>query len=375
MPPFISGRLEIGNLDLEIISIIMSLSIGIVGLPNVGKSTLFNALTKKQAEAANYPFCTIDPNVGTVKVPDERLEKLAEVSQPKKIIPTIIEFVDIAGLVKGASQGEGLGNQFLSHIRECDAICEVVREFKDKNVMHVNGEVNPDGDRETINLELIFADLSTVEKRLARTSRDMKSGDKNIIKENEILLRLKKHLDAESAVRTFAMDEEEKAIIKSYGLLTQKPIIYVLNTDEDKSQQGKSWDGEVLQINAKVEQEIASLPEEEQEEYIKELGLDISGLDKLIKASYKLLGLQTFFTTGPDETRAWTVKAGAKAPQAAGEIHTDFEKGFIRAEIINWQDFISAGGEAKAKEKGLIRTEGKDYIMRDGDVCHFLFNK
>lgn len=353
----------------------MSLSIGIVGLPNVGKSTLFNALTKKQAEAANYPFCTIDPNVGTVKVPDERLEKLAEISKPKKIIPTIIEFVDIAGLVKGASQGEGLGNQFLSHIRECDAICEVVREFRDKNVIHVNGQVDPEGDRETINLELIFADLGTVDKRLARTSRDMKSGDKNIIRENELLLKLKKHLEEEKAVRTFPMNDEEKAIIKGFGLLTQKPIIYVLNSDEEREESSKSWDGEVLQINAKLEQEIASLPEEEQEEYIKELGLDISGLDKLIKASYKLLGLQTFFTTGPDETRAWTVKVGARAPQAAGEIHTDFEKGFIRAEIINWQEFINAGGESKAKEKGLIRTEGKDYLMQDGDVCHFLFNR
>lgn len=353
----------------------MSLSIGIVGLPNVGKSTLFNILTKKQVEASNYPFCTIDPNVGVVKVPDERLDKIAQISQPAKIIPTFIEFTDIAGLVKGAHEGEGLGNQFLSHIRECDAICEVVRDFKDPNVIHVNGEIDPMGDQETINMELIFADLKTIEKRLEKVAREIKSGDKEIAKQKEILEKIKVLLDQGKAARELEIKDEERVFIKSLSLLTIKPIIYALNSDDTEKNINFNWDGEVIRINVKMEEEIAKLPKEEQAEYMKELGVEKSGLDKLISASYKLLGLETFFTTGKDETRAWTIKKGSKAPQAAAEIHTDFEKGFVRAEVINWEKFIEAGGENKAKELGLVRTEGKEYIVQDGDICNFLINK
>ena len=343
-------------------------------MPNVGKSTLFNALTKKKVEASNYPFCTIDPNVGVVKVPDERLEKLAAISKPKKIIPTYIEFVDIAGLVKGASKGEGLGNQFLSHIRECDAICEVVREFKDDNIVHVNGKIDPEGDRETINLELIFADLATVEKRLDKVAREAKSGNKEAIFLKGLLEKLKVQLEAGKAARELEFTDDEKKEVKNLGLLTVKPIIYAVNIQEGATENFNNWDGGVIKINAKLEEEIAGLNEDEQAEYIKELGLDQSGLDKLIKASYEVLGLITFLTTGADETRAWTVKRNSKAPQAAGVIHTDFTKGFIRAEVINWQKFIEAGSEAKARELGWIKTEGKDYIIQDGDVCNFLVN-
>ncbi len=356
----------------------MSLSIGIVGLPNVGKSTLFNALTKKQVESSNYPFCTIEPNVGVVKVPDERLKKIAAISKPKQIINTTIKFVDIAGLVKNAHQGEGLGNQFLAHIRECDAICEVIRNFVDSNIIHVDGRVDPNSDKETIDLELIFADLNTVEKRLAGVSREAKSGDKEAIKLKKLLEIIKNELEKGKAVRDLDLEEEEQKMIKPLNLLSQKPIIYVLNSKErpaNLEELKKEWKQNIICLDAKLEEEIAALSEEEQKEYIKELGLEDSGLNKLIRASYDLLDLITFFTTGTDETRAWTIKRGTKAPEAAGVIHTDFEKGFVRAEVIFWKDFIKAGGEAAAREKGLLRIEGKDYIVQDGDICHFLSNK
>jgi len=354
---------------------IMSLSIGIVGLPNVGKSTLFNALTKKQVEASNYPFCTIDPNVGVVKVPDERLEKLSAISKSKKILPTTIEFVDIAGLVKGASQGEGLGNKFLANIRECDAICEVVRNFKNDDIIHVHGKIDPDDDRETINMELVFADLDTVEKRLEKVLKEARSGNKDAVHLKGILDKLKAHLSEGKAARELDFDEEDVKIVKQLNLMTIKPILYVMNVSDLNENVQQKWDGEVLKLNIKLEEEISNLPDEEQREYIRELGLNESGLDKLIKTSYRLLGLITYITTGVEETRAWTVKANSRAPQAAAEIHTDFEKGFVRAEVINWMKFVEAGSEAAAKEKGWMRTEGKDYIVQDGDVCHFLINK
>jgi GTP-binding protein YchF len=354
----------------------MSLSIGIVGLPNVGKSTLFTALTKKQAEAANYPFCTIEPNVGLVKVPDQRLNALAEISKPEKIIPTVIEFVDIAGLVKGASEGEGLGNKFLSHIRECDAICEVVRQFEDTNIIHVANKIDPDFDRETIHLELALADAATVEKRLLKAAGEAKTGNKEALKIKELLERMKAELERGGAIRNLSFNEEEAVFVKSLCLITAKPLMYVLNVNDKDNEARHAWnDGSVIAIDAKLEAEIASLPEEEQAAYIQELGLKESGLDRLIRAGYELLGLITFFTTGKDETRAWTVRRGAKAPEAAGVIHTDFIKGFVRAEVINWQDFVQAGSEVEAKAKGLMRTEGKEYEMKDGDVCNFLINR
>jgi hypothetical protein len=334
-------------------------------------------LTKKGAEAANYPFCTIDPNVGVVKVPDFRLEKLAEISKPKQIIPTAIEFVDIAGLVAGAHKGEGLGNKFLAHIRECDAICEVIRDFKDKNIIHVNGHVDPEDDKETINMELIFADLATVEKRLDKMRREVKSGDKEIKANIIILERIYKQLTDGNAIRELEFDKEEIFFVKSLNLLTIKPILYLLNIDDsyDKATPVINLNDEILSINVKLEEEIMDLPEEEQAEYIKELGLEQSGLDRLIQKAYKLLNLETFFTTGADETRAWTIKKNDKAPEAAGEIHTDFIKNFIRAEVINWEKLVECGSEAKARELGLLRTEGKDYTVCDGDVCNFLIGK
>jgi len=355
----------------------MPLSIGIVGLPNVGKSTLFNILTKKGVDASNYPFCTIEPNVGVVKVPDYRIEKLAEISKPAKIIYTTIEFVDIAGLVAGASKGEGLGNKFLAHIRECDAICEVVRDFKDHNIIHVDGKVDPESDKETINLELILADLGTVEKRLEKSRREIKSGNKEIIFQNEISERIFAHLESGKAVRDLEFTEEEMIFVKSLCLLTIKPMIYLLNVDEGYGGENilKAEKEEVIAVNVKMEEEIASLPEEEQAEYIKELGLEQSGLDKLIRSAYNILGLDTFFTTGADETRAWTIKKGTKAPMAAGTIHTDFIKGFVRVETMSFDQFVAAGSEAKARELGTLRVEGKEYIVKDGDICNFLINK
>ena len=355
----------------------MSLSIGIVGLPNVGKSSLFNVLTKKRVDAANYPFCTIDPNVGVVKVHDFRLDRLAEVSKPLKVIPTTIEFVDIAGLVAGASKGEGLGNKFLAHIRECDAICEVVRDFKDKNIIHVNNKIDPEGDKETINMELVFADLATVEKRLDKAKREERSGNKETIAEARILQTIFDALSIGDPVRNLNFSDADQPFVKSLCLLTVKPIIYLLNIDEGYGGETvlKNVNEQVIAVNVKMEAEIAALPEEDQAEYIKELGLEQSGLDKLISAAYKILGLDTFFTTGADESRAWTIKSGTKAPYAAGVIHTDFIKGFVRAEVIRWDKFVEVGSDVKARELGLIRTEGKDYTVIDGDVCNFLINK
>ncbi len=364
------------------------MKLGIVGLPNVGKSTLFNSLTKAGAESANYPFCTIDPNVGVVAVPDERIVKLGELYHTKKVTPAVIEFVDIAGLVKGASKGEGLGNQFLANIREVDAIVHVVRCFEDSNIVHVDGSIDPLRDIETINMELLFSDIEIIERRIAKTAKSAKN-DKAAAKELVLLEALKAHMDEMKLAKTFnAEGEEEEAWFKEYNLLTAKPVIYAANVaDSDLADDGasnaqvakvreyaKTEGSEVFVICAQIEEEIAELDDDEKAEFLEGLGLSESGLDKLIKASYSLLGLISFLTAGEDECRAWTIKKGTKAPQAAGKIHTDFERGFIRAEVVAYDDLISLGSIAAAKEKGVAGLEGKDYVVKDGDVILFRFN-
>lgn len=365
------------------------MKLGIVGLPNVGKSTLFNSLTKAGAESANYPFCTIDPNVGVVAVPDERIKKLGELYQTKKVTPAVIEFVDIAGLVKGASKGEGLGNQFLANIREVDAIVHVVRCFEDGNVVHVDGSVDPVRDIETINLELIFSDLEILERRIAKVAKQARM-DKTLAKELELLEALKAHLEEGKLAKTFSVpeDEDKQAWFASYNLLTAKATIYAANVAEDDladdaasnenvqavREFAKGENSEVFVICAQIEQEIAELEEDEKQMFLEELGLSESGLEKLIKASYSLLGLISFLTAGEDECRAWTIKKGTKAPQAAGKIHTDFERGFIRAEVVNYQDLLDCKSLSAAKEKGIVGLEGKEYVVQDGDVILFRFN-
>lgn len=364
------------------------MKLGIVGLPNVGKSTLFNSLTKAGAESANYPFCTIDPNVGVVAVPDERIRLLGELYHTKKVTPAVIEFVDIAGLVKGASKGEGLGNQFLANIREVDAIVHVVRCFEDSNIVHVDGSINPLRDIETINLELIFSDIEILERRIAKVSRGAKN-DKAQAKELALVERIKAHLEEGRLAKSFVTDDDEEALWRNgYNLLTDKPVIFAANVAEDDlADDGVNNAGvkevrkyaadegfEVFVICAQIEQEIAELDDDEKQMFLEDLGLKESGLDKLIAASYRLLGLLSFLTAGEDECRAWTIKVGTKAPQAAGKIHTDFERGFIRAEVVNYKDLLENGSLAAARDKGLVGLEGKDYVVKDGDVILFRFN-
>ena len=366
----------------------IEMKLGIVGLPNVGKSTLFNSLTKAGAESANYPFCTIDPNVGVVTVPDERLALLGDFYHSKKVTPAVIEFVDIAGLVKGASKGEGLGNQFLANIREVDAIVHVVRCFEDSNVIHVDGSIDPIRDIETINLELIFSDLEILERRIAKVTKTARM-DKEAAKELDFLEKIKKWLeDGKMAITMELENEDEEAWMGTYNLLTQKPVIYAANVAEDDlandgadnshvqavRKYAAEQNSEIFVICAQIEEEISELDEEERKMFLEDLGLKESGLEKLVKASYHLLGLMSFLTSGEDETRAWTIKIGTKAPQAAGKIHSDFERGFIKAEVVNYQDLLDCGSYAGAREKGLVRMEGKEYVVQDGDVILFRFN-
>lgn len=366
----------------------MNMKLGIVGLPNVGKSTLFNSLTKAGAESANYPFCTIDPNVGIVSVPDHRLDVLANLYDSAKIVPAVIEFVDIAGLVKGASKGEGLGNQFLSNIREVDAIVHVVRCFENDNIVHVDGSINPLRDIETINLELIFSDIEIMERRYAKVSKGARN-DKALAKEADLVKRIIAHLEDGKMARSLEIDdEEEQALLQSFNLLTGKPVIYAANVSEDDladdaagnefvasvREYAASEGSEVFVICAQIEQEIAELDDDEKKMFLEDLGLSESGLEKLIKASYRLLGLISYLTAGPTESRAWTIKNGTKAPQAAGKIHSDFERGFIKAEVVSYDDLMACGTYNAAKEKGLVRMEGKEYVVKDGDVVLFRFN-
>ncbi|MDU3557560.1 MAG: redox-regulated ATPase YchF [Staphylococcus epidermidis] len=365
----------------------MALTAGIVGLPNVGKSTLFNAITKAGALAANYPFATIDPNVGIVEVPDSRLIKLEEMVQPKKTIPTTFEFTDIAGIVKGASKGEGLGNKFLSHIREVDAICQVVRAFDDENVTHVSGRVNPLDDIEVINMELVLADLESVEKRLPKIEKMARQKDKTAEMELRILTQIKEALEDGKPVRSIDFNEDDQKWVNQAQLLTSKKMLYIANVGEDEigdkdndkvkaiREYAANEDSEVIVISAKIEEEIATLDDEDKEMFLEDLGIEEPGLDRLIRTTYDLLGLSTYFTAGVQEVRAWTFKQGMTAPQCAGIIHTDFERGFIRAEVTSYEDYVQHGGENGAKEAGRQRLEGKDYIMQDGDIVHFRFNE
>ncbi len=362
------------------------MKIGIVGLPNVGKSTMFNSITKAGAECANYPFCTIEPNVGVVGVPDERLDKLTQMYHPQKTTHAVIEFVDIAGLVKGASKGEGLGNKFLSHIRETDSICEVVRCFEDSNVVHVDGSVDPIRDIETINLELIFADIETVNKRLDKARKNLKA-DKKYQQEIDLLERIKENLENGISARAIDFNEEEQEMVKEMFLLTTKPILYIANVSEEQLDDAENDEmvkrvkeyaqkekAEVIPLCVKIEEELSGLEEEDKKEMLEALGLEESGLDKVIKKSYDLLGLMSFLTAGEPEVRAWTIKKGTKAPQAAGKIHSDIERGFIKAEVVSYDDLMKVGSMVNAKEKGLVRSEGKEYIMQDGDIVLFKFN-